>query len=204
MHGSRDCARARSARSVRARRQYNRDVLERQRPAVRRQGRDVHRPLQLRLRRLKDARVRRRNPPPDGDAMAGRARRPPPGPRHDSFHRLAADSSRNGWRRAAARLAARRNQRDANAAGRAWQGPDRALLAMEPLHARRGMQRRDARRSMETGAPRNSRVDAGIATTTSQWTSSQNTTPKISTTSHAPPSPNASNPPRHPPNSSTS
>ena len=51
----------------------------------------------------KTARVRRRNPAPDGDAMAGRARRPPPGPRHDSFHRLAAYASRDGWRRAAAR-----------------------------------------------------------------------------------------------------
>ena len=49
-----------------------------------------------------------------------------------------------------------------DAAGRARQGPDRAFLAMEPLHARRRMQRRDARRPMETGAPRDSRADAGI------------------------------------------
>ena len=54
MHGSRNRARARRARSQRPGRQHARDVLERQRPAVRRQGRDVHRPLQLRLRRLED------------------------------------------------------------------------------------------------------------------------------------------------------
>jgi len=55
---------------------------------------------------------------------ARRARRPPPGPRHDPFHRLAADASRAGQRRTAARPQARRNQRDARTAGRAWQGAD--------------------------------------------------------------------------------
>ena len=61
--------------SLRPRRQHARDVHERQRPAVRRQGRDVHRPFQLRLRRLEALRLRRRNPAADGAAVAGGTRR---------------------------------------------------------------------------------------------------------------------------------
>src|SRR5271155_2870028 len=78
------------------------------------------------------------------------------------FHRLAADDSRASRRRAAARSQARRNRRAPDSAGRARQGPHRAFLAVEPLHAGWRMQRGDARRPVETGAPRDSRDDAGI------------------------------------------
>ena len=61
-----------------------------------------------------------------------------------------------------ARSQARRNRRDALNPRRARQGAGSTLLAMEPLHPRRRMQRRNARRPMETSPPRNPRADAGL------------------------------------------
>ena len=93
MHGSRHRSRARGTRSQRHRGKHHRAFHQRQRSAIRRQGRDVQRQIQLWFRGIEIAGLRGRHPAPDGDSMARRHRWKSPNPSDGASYRLAADAA---------------------------------------------------------------------------------------------------------------